>query len=141
MTRTQLPLLLPGTRFLVPVRDAALVHVPDYRRGVLVRDGRPAEPLPLGLVGPGPMLPGPDPDHVWVQVGSGDLARMTLATVDGRLTRTSVAIPAYPTFPAMPDGDGYPLFGAVGGFFRGVPGGPRRVTDGMVVAAGPTGWR
>jgi hypothetical protein len=125
---------------LVPMRGGVFVHRADYGPGYAVTDGRPATLMPPTLDGPGPMLPGPDLDHVWVQVGTDDPARMVLATGDGRLTRTSVPVPTYPTFEAMPDGAGYPLFGAVGGFYRGVPGGSQRVTDGVVVAAGPQGW-
>jgi hypothetical protein len=125
---------------VVPVRGGVFVHPSDGGSGYAVADGRAATVTPPALNGPGPMLPGPDPDHVWVRVGSDDLARMVLATLDGRLTRTSVAVPTYPTFEAMPDGAGYPLFGAVGGFYRSLPGGPQRVTAGVVVAGGPSGW-
>jgi hypothetical protein len=140
VTQTPLGPLGNADLSLVPVRSGLFVHPADYHPGYAVPDGRPALPMPARLDGPGPMLPGPDLDHVWVQVGSGDGARMVLATLDGRLTGTSVAVPAYPTFEPAPDGAGYPLFGAVGGFYRGDPAGPQRVTHGVVVAAGPGGW-
>jgi hypothetical protein len=125
---------------LVPVRRGVVVHRADYRPGYAVPDGGPARLTPPGLDGPGPMLPGPDLDHVWVQAGSGDTARMVLATSDGRVTPVSVALPTYPTFDPMPDGGGYPLFGAVGGFYRGVPGAQQHITAGVVVAGGAYGW-
>lgn len=125
---------------LIPVRRGVVVHRADYGPGYAVPDGGSARLTPPGLDGPGPMLPGPDLDHVWVQAGAGDAARMVLTTSDGRPTPVSVALPTYPTFDPMPDGGGYPLFGAVGGFYRSVPGARQRITTGVVIAAGAYGW-
>jgi hypothetical protein len=140
VTETPLGPLGNADLSLVPVHGGVLVHPADYRAGYTVADGRPATLMPSALNGPGPLLPGPDLDHIWVQVGNDEAARMVLATLDGRLTRTSVAVPSYPTFEPVPDGAGYPLFGAVGGFYRGAPAGLQHVTEGMVVAGGPAGW-
>jgi hypothetical protein len=136
---TRSPLPAPGDVGIsfVPVREGIFVHIDDWRPGYLVRDGGTVLEMPPTLDGAGPMLPGPDLDHVWVQ--SGDGTRMTLMTTDGKPTGTSVAVAAY-TDPPVPDGAGWPLYGAVGGFYRGVPGRLQRITTGVVIAPGPPGW-
>ncbi|HVN11616.1 MAG TPA: hypothetical protein VMT69_05960, partial [Kineosporiaceae bacterium] len=64
ITRTALPPLGDADVSLVPARGRVLIHPTDYRQGYLVMDDRPVTEMPPGLDGAGPMLPGPDVDHV-----------------------------------------------------------------------------
>ncbi|MGZ4613370.1 MAG: TolB family protein [Kineosporiaceae bacterium] len=140
VTHTALPPLSDAPLTFAAVRGGAVVHRDDSGPGFLVPDGRPPIPLPRGLDGPGPLLPGPDLDHVWVLSGSGQRAIMVLTALDGRPTETAVELPAFTSDEPLPDGAGYPLCFGVGGVYWGRPRGLQRVTAGAVVASGPTGW-
>ena len=50
----------------VPVRGGVLVHLGDIGATYVVPDGSGPQEAPRGLLGIGPMLPGPDLDHVWL---------------------------------------------------------------------------
>lgn len=140
VTRTGLPSLSQADLSFVPVRGGVLVHRTDLGRTYLVPDGLPPEEGPEGLTGFGPLLPGPDLDHVWILLGSGARSTVTLMGVDGRTTGIAVGLPAYTSSEPVPDGGGYPLVIGVGGAYWAGPQGLRRVTSGAVVASGPTGW-
>ncbi|MGZ4624873.1 MAG: hypothetical protein ACXV3S_01090 [Kineosporiaceae bacterium] len=139
ITRTALPPLGDTDISLVPARGRLLIHPTDYRQGYLVPDGRPVVELPVGLDGAGPMLPGPDADHVWMQVQEAGHAVMSLVGLEGRATGVRVAVPAYAA-PPLPDGRGNLLFEGIGGVYLGDTRGLRRLTQGALIAVGSSGW-
>jgi hypothetical protein len=144
ITRTALPPLGDDAVSLVPARGRLLIHPTDYRQGYVVADDRPVAEMPPALNGAGPMLPGPDQDHVWVQTawmqadGTGR-RRLQLVTLAGDATGATVPVPAY-VGGAVPDGAGYVLFEGVGGIYRGSPAGLSRLSGGTLVAVGRPGW-
>jgi hypothetical protein len=125
---------------IVPVRGGVLVHSGGGGRGFFVRDDRPPRGVAPALQRRGPMLPGPDLDHVWVLSEPDPNAPMELVTLDGRRTVTAAAGSVRPSSYPVADGGGYPLVLGVTGTYWVGPQGPRRVTTGAVVADGPTGW-
>lgn len=141
ITRTKLPLISSGgpTSFLVG-RDWAMLRPLDVVPGYLVRDGQRARPLGGALALFGPALPGPDPQHVWVSTESGQIGRLMLVDADGKRAGASIAVPVTLNGYAQTDGAGYVLLQGVGGAYDARPDGLRRVTTGMVLAAGPTHW-
>jgi hypothetical protein len=140
VTRTSLPGLADVRLAFVPVRGGVLVHREDGGPSYLVRDGhRPEEAAPQ-LSGPGPMLPGPDLDHVWVMDAAGATPTLRLLGRDGRRTGTSVALPRYGSYEPVADGAGYALVYGVGGAYSARPEGLTRVTTGAVLATGRMGW-
>jgi hypothetical protein len=141
LTRTRLPPTVGGDVSFVPFRGGVLVHRGDFGSVYVVPDGRAPRPAPTGLAGIGPMLPGPDPDHVWVVRRPGTPPPyLVLLDVRGRTTGTAVPLPAFATTPPVPDRSGFSLVSSVGGTYWVGPGGLRRVTTGAVVASGPSGW-
>jgi hypothetical protein len=135
VTRSPLPPLGYEGVFLVPARGRVLIHPGDSRPGYVVPDDRPAAGMPSPLNGDGPLLPGPDADHVWVQTVTG---QMSLVTLTGKPAGLDLAVPPY-VGPRVADGTGYVLFEGVGGLYRGGRGGLQRVTTGVLIAVGPTG--
>jgi len=140
LTRTALPTLGDGDAFLVPARGRVLIHPADYRKGYVVLDDRPAADLPLALNGTGPLLPGPDQDHVWAAIDNQPSPELGLLTLTGGWTGVSVPAPAYATTGPIADGGGYLLYQGVGGLYRVGQGPVRRVSDGALLAVGPPGW-
>ena len=140
VTRTGLAGLEHTTLDVVPVRGGALVHGGEDGTSWFVRNGRPPAPVAAGLATPGPMLPGPDPAHVWVMSGRDPNSPLRLVGLDGRTVRSGVGVSAQLTSYPVPDGGGYPLFFGVGGTYGVGPGEVQRVTPGVVLAGGPTGW-
>ena len=140
VTQTRLPSQSGGGLSFVPVRGGALIHHDDNGTTYLVPDGRGVQEAPLALDGAGPLLPGPDLDHVWVLDISTAPVTLTLVGIDGRRTRTSLRLPAAITPNASPDGAGFPLVTGISGAYRVGPRGLVRVTTGNVLAAGPGGW-
>jgi hypothetical protein len=140
VTRTGLGGLEHAPLDVVPIRGGVVVHRRDDGSGFVVPDGRPPAGMPRALEAVGPMLPGPDPDHVWITTGHGRGARMQLVALDGRPAGTGVPIPADLPSAPIADGGGYPLFFGVSGTYWAGPRGLRAVTHGDVVAGGPTGW-
>jgi hypothetical protein len=136
ITRTAVPALLSGAPVsLVVSADRALVRSLDRVPGYVVPDGRPARPMPAGLGDGGDTFPGPRPGTVWVD---GDAAVVLHAIADGRVLG-SVRRPE-PTAVVATDGAGGLVFTATGGVYAGTAAGPRRVTTGALLAAGPTRW-
>jgi hypothetical protein len=137
--RVRLPAELDGNLSVVPVRGATLLRRSDDGRGYMVRDDGTLDDLPAALVGFGPLLPGPDLDHVWLMLTS-SRPSFALVSVDGRRTQVGAELPAYMSSDPIDDGAGYPLLFGVGGAYSVGIGGLRRVTDGAVIARGRYGW-
>jgi hypothetical protein len=136
ITQTAVPTLQSsGPVEFVPAAGRVIIRPIDNVPGYVVPDGRPASLTPPG--GGGPILPGPDPNHVWAE----SRGAMVLTAVDG--SRTSTVIP-YPRgaspLDATPDGSGNVLFVTSGGIYDGRRGGVRRISTGSLLAVGPTGW-
>ena len=140
VTRTRMPQLSDSPTF-VPVRGGVLVHLGDVGATYVVPDGSGPQEAPRGLLGIGPMLPGPDLDHVWLVSTSGSQPTLRLVGIDGRPTGTAVGLPQYGSSDPTPDGGGFPLLQGLGGtYWARAPQGLQRITTGTVVAAGRTGW-
>ena len=128
--------------FVVGSNEAVIRPLDDVA-GYAIPDGKPPRSLTGELGAGGLVLPGPDPDDVWLQTGEASHASMTLVGLDGRPSDASISIPAgFSPYPAA-DGAGYLLLAKTDG--RGVydarPGMRlRRVTTGEVLAIGPTRW-
>ena len=135
ITRSPLPALENIPVLLVPVGGGLLIQPADSRPGYVVPDDRPVSRMPPGLNGDGPLLPGPDADHVWIQTLPGQMSLVTLAGTPAGL---DITVPPYLS-PGIADGSGYPLLQGVGGLYRGGRGGLQRVTTGQLIAVGPTG--
>jgi len=115
--------------------DRAIVRPQDDSAGSMVRDGQPATELPRSLRPDGPLLPGPDQQHVWADQGG----QLVLLTLDGRPTGAKIDVPmSGSVFGA--DGAGYLLLSGIGGTYEATPGAVHRVTSGLMVATGPTRW-
>ena len=137
--RTQMPSLQSsGPLYLVAGRDRVMVRPLDFVPGYVVPDGQPPDTvtaLPQG----GPAYPGPDANHLWIEVdaGPGSAQReMALVAFDG--TPTGQVLPSPDTFPLAGDGTGYLLFARSDGVYLERPDGMVRVATGNLVATGPT---
>lgn len=143
VTTTVLPALDSGgpVTFLAG-RGGAVVRPLDSVAGYAVPDGHPAVPLRGALAQGGQMVPGPDPDHVWMPENGNAGGRWRLVGLDGRATGTSVAVPATAaqTGQVSSDGAGYVTFTDTGGVYESRPDGVHRITGGALLAAGPSGW-
>jgi len=142
VTRTSLPPQADVGLSYAPVRGGVLVHRDDGGGAYLVRDGHGPHEAPAELASVGPLLPGPDLDHVWVASDSvtTPAPTMRLVGIDGRPTGINVRLPLYASYQPIPDGSGYALVYGVGGTYWVRPQGVTRVTTGAVLAGGPTGW-
>jgi hypothetical protein len=125
---------------VVPVRGGVLVHSSEDGRGFFVPDDQPPRRIASTFGRPGPLLRGPDLDHVWVVSEPDPKAPMELVTLDGRPTLTGVTGSVRPTSYPVPDGGGYLLVAGVSGTYWIGRRGPHRVTTGVILADGPTGW-
>jgi hypothetical protein len=142
LTTTTVPSLdRSGPVAFVATSAGAIVRPLSSVPGYLVPDGRPARQL-TGVLSTGdPVVPGPDPGHVWVDLGNGvDDSAIRLVGPDGRPAGPDIRKPANGQDWIRPDGAGYPLLRTTGGIYDLLPDGPRRVTVGVLVASGPTGW-
>ena len=119
ITRTVLPPQSDVGLSFVPVRRGVLVHRDDGGPTYFVRDGRSPQEADPALAGPGPLLPGPDLDHVWMMSAADPVTYIELMGVDGRPTGVSVTLPSYRSSDPIPDGGGYPLVFGVGGTYCG----------------------
>jgi hypothetical protein len=140
VTRTSLPGLADFGLSFVPVRGGVLVHGDNGGPSYLVPDGSSPEDAAPELRGAGPMLPGPDPDHVWVMDAAGPAPALRLIGRDGRRTGTSITLPRYSSDQLVADGGGYALVYGIGGTYWARPEGLTRLTTGAVVATGRRGW-
>jgi len=127
-----------GSVSLIVGPDRALVRPLDPVPGWVVLDDQPAQAAPAAL-NHGPVVPGPDPAHVWVQVGDGENSVMDLVSLDGAGTGTTVPVPGGGASVAS-DYSGGLLFTSTGGVYDARPSGSKRVTTGTLLAAGPTKW-
>ena len=141
ITRT----VVPGLQSTGPVsflvgNGRALIRPIDFVPGYVVADGQPARPMPTSLVDSGPILPGPDPAHVWVAPDP-ERTMMALAGVDGGRTGTTIRLPPESSpLDAVADGAGYVLIASPRGVFDARPDALRRISTGSLLAVGPTGW-
>ena len=142
--------------------NGAIIRSMDNVDGYLVIDGKAAAPL-TGLLGRGTrVLPGPDPQRVWVVTetqpdgGSstadiGGLAgpgqdpphvALTMVGTDGKPTGSKIDIPyamlVAGGYGVTSDASGYALVYGVGGTYDVQPDGPHLVTHGTLLAVGPT---
>jgi len=141
ITRTIVPALDtsgPGFSFVLG-RNRAMVQSLDSGLGYVVPDGHPARDLPTAFGQQSPILPGPDPDHFWVQTGSDRQRVMALVGLDGRRTGPTIGVPNA-LDQAESDRAGYVRFFATGGTYDARPDGIKRITGGDLLAAGPTRW-
>jgi hypothetical protein len=124
-----------GPGFIVPGSHGLVVGAWDPGTGYLVPDGRPPQNLPGALARGGSILPGPDPDQVWVSTNSAGNPRTELIGLDGRPAGVSVPVNA-----TMSDGVGYMVAGLTGGTYDVRPGSIKRITSGALLAIGATRW-
>jgi hypothetical protein len=115
--------------------DRVLVEPEQNGTGYVILDGQPAQPIAASAIPGGPVLPGPDSEHIWIP--SADGSSMVLADLDGRPTGTT--LPVQPGSAAA-DGQGYLVYYDTGGVYDARPSGIHRVTTGNVLAIGPTTW-
>jgi hypothetical protein len=146
VTVTPVPLLdSTGPLSFVATRSAVVVRPYDTVPGYRVVDGRPAEALSGTLGRGGPVLPGPDPDHLWIVTTSNGMdTSLDLVTADGGRAGVTIELPdalsATGGYSASPDGVGYALVTGVGGTYDVRPDRVRLITHGMVLAAGPVSF-
>src|SRR6478735_3887085 len=135
------PLQSTGPVLLVVGPDRAIVKPLDRVPGHVVPDSGPVRGL-TGLLDRGATaLPASDPNQVWVGPEDGGPPVMTLTDLDGsRVLATAPVPPGAVPVGADDDGAGYPLFRGAGGFYVARPDGLQRITTGLVVATGPSGW-
>jgi hypothetical protein len=135
------PLQSTGPVLLVVGPDRAIVKPLDRVPGHVVPDSGPVRGL-TGLLDRGATaLPASDPNQVWVGPEDGGPPVMTLTDLDGsRVLATAPVPPGAVPVGAHDDGAGYPLFRGAGGFYVARPDGLQRITTGLVVATGPSGW-
>ena len=143
VTTTQLPPSQSGGPvWLVAGADQVLIRPIDVVPGAVVPDGKPAQPMSARLSTQGPMFPGPDPAHVWVDSSETDPHQgFRLVAFDGTPTGARIVMPPETSSQeASPDGGGYILLPATGGIYDAHPDGLHRITTGTLLASGPTGW-
>lgn len=135
------PLQSTGPVFLVVGPDRAIVKPLDRVPGYVVPDTGPVRGL-TGLLDRGaPALPASDPNQVWLGPENDGPPVMTLTDLDGsRVLATAPLPPGAVAVDAADDGAGHPMFRGVGGFYVARPDGLQRITTGLVVATGPSGW-
>lgn len=115
--------------------DRVFVRTMDDTPSAVVPDGKSATELPTSFLPGSLLLPGPDPGHLWVDVGGG----LALFTLDGRATGASIEIPVSGSV-LGPDDAGNVLLSGTGGTYLAKPGAVHRVTGGQLLGHGPTRW-
>jgi hypothetical protein len=118
--------------------DRAIIRPLDYVPGYVVPDGQPARDMSAGLSDGGPVFPGPDLNHIWVQSGGNGHTTMVLVSLDGRVRQQSIPVPEG-VFPVA-DGAGYLLLVGAHSVDDAGAGRLHRISTGSLVAVGPTGW-
>jgi hypothetical protein len=119
--------------------DRVIVASPDDTARYVVRDGKPAADLPVALQGATLILPGPDQRHLWTNQRAGDLNGLALVNLDGKPTGVTIDVPPYGSVQGS-DGGGYVLLTSIGGSYHAQPGEVHRITNGTLLASGPTRW-
>jgi hypothetical protein len=143
MTRTPVPELgTSGTVSFLATRTGVLARPVRAVPGYQVADGEPAGPLPRPLGQGGLVLPGPEPDQLWITSTSRYSTRgeMLLASLSSGWVRVQAGLPAHSYGQVRPDGAGSFYIGATGGSYLRVPGGYRRISTGTVLAATGRSW-
>jgi hypothetical protein len=142
ITRTPIPpLASTGPTSFVVTPTLAIVRPLDFVPGYEVANQGPARLLP-GLLGQGgPLIPGPDPAHLWVVPEGLHHAVMTLVGLGGQPAGASVQLPANNPVPitATPDGRGFALLAGSGGIYDTGPSGLHWVAR-SIAAVGPARW-
>lgn len=138
VTRTAVPRLLStGPVSFVVTADRALIRPLDFVPGVDLRDGRPPRPMAAALAQNGPMFSGPDPDHLWVEVGTA----LVLRPLDGGPDTARIRLPGDGSVESpVEDGAGNLLFPGPTGVYEARPDGLHRISTGALLAVGPRGW-
>jgi hypothetical protein len=136
VTRTRFPSVSTSQIFLVPGRHGLVVRPVDTPIGWLVRDDQVPSALPSSVGGIGPVLPGPDLDHLWIQTRSRGSTSMALVDADDGAPLVVVPVPHFATTGPMSDGAGGLLFEGVGGLYRISPAGRLTVSSAIVLAVG-----
>jgi hypothetical protein len=109
--------------------------------GYLVPDGKPARELSPLFNGGGPVYPGPSPGQMWMLSTHDHQPALVLATLDGKRLADFVPVPPGSSpLEAVADGAGHLLFQGVGGLYQARPEGMRRISTGVLLATGRTGW-
>ena len=140
ITRTSVPEVGSASPiFFVVGQDRAIVHPMDSVPGYVVRDGKPATPLPPALDQADSALPGPDPWHLWAETQTGTATAMSLLTLDGQPAGVQIPIPKDATVQASDRAGNVLMFG-IGGMYDLRPDGMHRITGGTLLAVGPTRW-
>jgi len=130
-----------GPVSFVPAAGEAIIRSIDFVPGYVVPDGQPARRLPAGFGSGGPIFPGPDAGHLWVDSGDNEHPILALTALDGSATGTVLRLQAgHSSLEAVGDGAGYLLLTSSDGVYRVQPGRVRRISSGSLVATGPTGW-
>jgi hypothetical protein len=144
ITTTTVPELqstLPDVSFIVGPHQV-IVRSPDVVPGYLVQDGTAARMVAGPFTNGGPVVPGPDPDDVWVLAGGIDTPRMDLVSLTGRPAGRDIPLQAGQELAAtaVSDGRGYVLLlGSDGNLYDVGPTFSHPIAD-QIVAIGPTGW-
>ena len=136
VVRSPAPRVGDGQVSLVPLRRGVLLRRVGPGPGYLVPDGGRTVVLSPELAGDGPVLPGPDQDHVWTVRQQRGGAEMALVDVGTRRTRVVVPVPQFSTTGPMTDGAGGLLFEGVGGLYRVSPTGKLRISNAIMLAVG-----
>lgn len=139
VSRTFLKLRSTGPVSILATKSGAVIRPFDSVPGYFVPDGKPARLLPGKLSAGGPLLAGPDPDHVWMLSDDGG-GKARLVGLDGTATRTVITVPDNAGWQVMSDGAGYLTTHTPGGYYDLRPEGAHRITAGTLIATGPTGW-
>ncbi len=129
-----------GPVSLVVGVDRAIIRPLDAVPTYFVVDGSPAAPLRGTLDQASVILPGPDLEHIWRQIGDSNPPTLGLATLDGTLVGGRFSTPTNAESPLGPDGAGYFYFIGVGGVYDVRDGKLNRVTNGSAIAIGPSRW-
>jgi hypothetical protein len=138
VTRTPVPRVQSsGQVSFIVGPDRAVVRPLDYVPGYQVVDGAPAGSPPPVLRHGGHAVPGPRPGTAWAMRSPGSAMRLVRLT--GGLTGTTIRLPSN-AWAATPDGRGYILAHAADGVWWARPNRLTRISDGTVLAVGPTGW-
>jgi hypothetical protein len=136
VTTTRIPPLGDSQVFVVPGRRQLVVHPVAGDAGWLVADDAAPTRLPPRLAGVGAVLPGPDLDHVWTQVGRGSTTSMALVYAEDGWPPVVVPVPEFATTGPVSDGVGGLIFQGMGELYRISPTGEQTVRNAMVLAVG-----
>lgn len=142
LTLTRIPdLRSGGPAYLLAGPDRVVIRPLDSVPGFVVPDGRLPVEQPVTLNEDGPVFPGPEPGQMWVRPADDHQPVMALATLDGKRLEDFVQVPRGSSpFEAVADGAGYLLYPGIGGVYAARPDGLRRISTGVLLAVGPTGW-